>query len=421
MPLVVSQLIYTSFPDLGFKLLTSAGIPQEIQTTFIEQIVYRYWDSYNPPMSGYRAAYLQQINIESSLFGWLYNDENDDLGRFHIPFFICYYLPKRLYAKQLNQIFALLYRGPLKTIDRHNLPASLESTVLPDLWSYQPARIGVEIPASIRQQSHTQLQHGKLLDLFVNLEIGSLVGESKAQERRAEDSQINSKNIQPKLGTSQSTKSIAIIVEEEDKEKDIQQRSSIVKVHLPQAAVTKFKQNGDRDTDYPTNKQRHIEKQPMNTNKIEAILQDLAAKPIGIQSAILVSSQGQPLTPPIGIDENSAAIVAGTMLYLAKSTCEELKWEIAEKISVQGSGGHVILTSCGDDIFLLVKAGKTLTGLLDGEINRTVKNLQVELQAMRSATISDRSPPQLNPERFQERTPVEEDSEIRYRGRRTSF
>lgn len=420
MPLVVSQLIYTSFPDLGFKLLTSAEVSQEIQTTFIEQIVYRYWDSYNPPMSGYRAAYLQQLTIERSLFGWLYNDESDDLGRCHIPYFICYYLHKRLFSKQLNQIFSCLYRGPVKTIDRGSLPASLQNTTLPDLWSYQPARRGVEIPASIRQQSHTELQHGKLLDLFVTVEASNLAKETKVEDPCFDNSEKNLKITQPKLESGQSSKSIEIIVFDEEDE-GTQEMSSIVKVHLPQAAVAKYKQNGDRDRDYPTNKQRHLETQPMNTNKIEAILKDLAAKPIGIQSAVLVSSEGQPLTPPIGIDENSASIIAGTMLYLAKSTCEELKWELAEKISVQGSGGHVILTSCGDDVFLLVRSGKILAGLLDGEINRAVKNLQVELQALQSAKIADRSLPQLNSDRFNDRLSAEEDSEIRYRGRRTNF
>ncbi len=48
MPLL-GQLVYTSFPGVGFKALVSAQVPPQIQQAFIEQVVYQYWDSYNPP------------------------------------------------------------------------------------------------------------------------------------------------------------------------------------------------------------------------------------------------------------------------------------------------------------------------------------------------------------------------------------
>ena len=154
----------------------------------------------------------------------------------------------------------------------------------------------------------------------------------------------------------------------------------------------------------------------MNTDKIEDILKELASKPIGIQGVVLVSSEGEPIAAPIGIEENSALIIAGTMLYLAKTTHEEFKWREIENIAVRGKEGHLILTRCNHDAFLLVKAGKTLSGLLDGEINRTVKKLQAELNAEVLPELDAEVFPELNLE-----DSSETENEIRYRGRPTSF
>ena len=168
MALLLGQLVYTSFPRVGYRVLASAKVPMEIQQAFIQQIVYQYWDAYNPPKSGYRGAYLHQVTPEHTLFGWLYNDGLDDLGRSHLPYFICYYLPELLHAVQLENIFTCLQRGPVALIDRQSLPDTLETIVIPDLSSYQPARIGVAIPSDVRNCSHIiALQHNRLLDIFV--------------------------------------------------------------------------------------------------------------------------------------------------------------------------------------------------------------------------------------------------------------
>lgn len=166
-PLLLGQLLYTSFDFVGFKILASTEIPTEIQQAFIEQVVYRYWDSYNPPSPGYRAAYLYQVSPEHSLFGWLYNDGLDDFGRSDVPYFVCYYLPGQLQPIQLENILICLCTGPVNLIDRQNFPDSLERLVTRDLWSYQPARTGVKIPPEMIEQSQIALKQGELLNLFV--------------------------------------------------------------------------------------------------------------------------------------------------------------------------------------------------------------------------------------------------------------
>ncbi|MFM7278353.1 MAG: roadblock/LC7 domain-containing protein, partial [Microcystis aeruginosa] len=73
--------------------------------------------------------------------------------------------------------------------------------------------------------------------------------------------------------------------------------------------------------------------------------------------------------------QNSALILAGTMLYLVNNTKEELSWSDLEQIAIRSPQGHLILTPCSDQAFLLVKTGKTITGLLEGEIQKTRSKL----------------------------------------------
>jgi hypothetical protein len=170
MPLLLGQLVYTSFPIVGFRTLTSGQVPIGIQQAFIQEVVHQHWNSYNPPELEYRAAYLYQVAQEHSLFGWVYNDGLDDVGRSHVPYFICYYLAEQLHAVQLEAIFTYLHRGPLELIDRQSPPAALETVAVSNLrtlWSYQPARIGVTIPADVYERSHRALKQRRLLNLFV--------------------------------------------------------------------------------------------------------------------------------------------------------------------------------------------------------------------------------------------------------------
>lgn len=185
MSLLLGQLVYTSFPRVGFKTLVSAEVPTQIKQAFIQQIVYQHWNSYKPPRAGYLAAYVYQITLEHNLFGWLYNDGMDDLGRSHIPYFLCYYLAERLNTAQLANIFTCLQRGPVGLIERLNFPSSLDPIVFPNLWSYLPARKGLEIPLSVREQSYISLKQEKLLNLFVPSDQREIVVELNAQNSPA--------------------------------------------------------------------------------------------------------------------------------------------------------------------------------------------------------------------------------------------
>lgn len=332
----LGQLVYTSFPNVGFRHLSSPQIPKEIQHAFVHQVVYLRWNSYNPPAADYRAAYLYQINTDHTLFGWLYGDATDDVGR-NVPYFIGYHLSEPLTEAHLNSIYICLQRGPTAIANKQDLKNGvLENISIPDIRGYPPVRIGVDIPDDIRNYSRTFLQMQELLNIFV-----------PASERQ-------SRLAAPKPN--------------EDLAPSLSRQQTIIQpaAQQPTAPIAHTAQPSQA--------------QPTPMSYLEQILCELIAKPIGIQSAFLVSLEGQPITSPIGISENSALIIAGTMLYLARSTQEELQWQGIEKISVQAQEGYVILANCTPDVFLLVKAAKALSGLLDGEINRTIQRLQTALQ-----------------------------------------
>lgn len=377
MSLLVGQIVYTSFPGIGFKSLLSQRIPLEIQQAFLEQIVYKHWNTYNPPKAGYRAAYFYQFAPHQSLFGWFYNEGVDDLGRSNIPYCIGYYLAGLLNTIQLENILTCLGIGPLAIVNRHYPPTALEDLAIPDFCNYQPARLGVTISPQLRKQSHKELLQKKLLNLFI-----SIPGDEIEAFFESEGDRSLTKIIKP--------------------------------VSPVQAATERIVQRS------------------MSTHTIEKILQELTAKPIGIQGVALVSCEGQPIIPAIGMDKNSVLIMAGSMLYLSKSTQDELNWQAIETVSVRAREGYVILSKCNAEVYLLVKAGKALSGLLEGEINRTVEKLQVELQTLQDppVAVEPEIVAQLAPEvlpridevlyEFNEIS-LSTDDEIRYRGRRTNI
>ncbi|WP_299488652.1 roadblock/LC7 domain-containing protein [Acaryochloris sp. IP29b_bin.137] len=343
----LGQLVYTSFPNTGFRHLSSPQIPKEIQHAFVHQVVYLRWNSYNPPAADYRAAYLYQINANHTLFGWLYGDATDDVGR-HVPYFVSYHLAEPLTEAHLNSIFICLQRGPISIVNKSNLSnGALDNVSIPDIRGYPPIRIGVDIPDDIRNYSRTFLQMQELLNIFVPA--------TDRQSRLASYQNQQSDDLAQSLATQKT------ILQPSNKRKTDPtpqlQSSSAEAAEAPAAHA------GSSEMSY-----------------VNQILHELIAKPIGIQSAFLVSLEGLPITSPVGISEDSALIIAGTMLYLARSTHEELQWQGIEKITVQAQEGYVILANCTSGVFLLVKAAKALTGLLDGEINRTVKRLQTALE-----------------------------------------
>jgi hypothetical protein len=161
LPIRFSPLIYTSLPGSGFGLQASQTIPSVAQEIFLEKIVDRLWDAYNPPEPGSCAIYLYQISLEEHLFGWLYCDGQDDFGRSHVPYFLAYYYRGALNFQQMETILTYLQFGP------ETLPTSLEPILAPNLWNYEPSRPGVRIPVSVRETVAVESMMGKLLDLYV--------------------------------------------------------------------------------------------------------------------------------------------------------------------------------------------------------------------------------------------------------------
>lgn len=373
MPLLVNPLIYTSFPDVGFQSLSSQKVPLEVQQAFVEQVVYRYWDTYNPPPAGYRAGYLHQSAPNHTLLGWLYNDGKDDLGRSHIPYFITYHFVGILSPTQLETLLSCLETGPVWVVDRKNPPKQLESIIVPDGAYYQSARQGIPISPELRRESQGKLQKKELLHLFIAHSIDN--------------------------------------------------QATVFDPPVPDATPP----NGKIHLSVASQSSPLSSHESLPTDGLETILQELMAKPIGIQAAVLVSAEGQPLTHPLGIDEDTALIMAGSLLYVAQNTQEELNWGDIDHVSIRGKEGHIILARCHQDTFLLVKAGKALTGLLEGEINRSLKKIKGELDENGSFTTKATALPKLEakaPDSSEELLyEIETESalnteEIRYRGRK---
>jgi hypothetical protein len=170
MTLILGQLAYTYFHGEGFQIIVSDEIPSVIQEAFVEHIVYRHWDVYDPPKAGYRAAYLYQVSLEDWLFGWVHDNGADDLGRHRVPSFRCYYLKGTVHPVQLDRIFACLQAGPLTFLDHHRFPEDLEALISDDAWGDLSLHQGVTTPTRLREQSHTMLQQKNFIDLLIPLE-----------------------------------------------------------------------------------------------------------------------------------------------------------------------------------------------------------------------------------------------------------
>ncbi len=325
----LGQLIYTSFPGTGFMALASDQVPESVQSYFLNKIVIEHWNSYHNNPRGMQAVYLHQPTLESCIFGWLYCDEIDEYGR-SIPYFIGYYLPEALDEDRLSQILACLQKGPLGLCDRRRTPCqSINSITLSSIQSYTAVRRGLKISNKVCEVVYGALDQKEPIFMV----------------EFSNDTQshfLNNNNEQQPV------------------------------------------QLDDLETLQPGELKSNTAAGPSlasSTDVMGRILEALLDKPLGVQSAVLLSPEGQPIIPPVGMDMNSASILAGSMLSLAKKTSEELHWQEIEKVCLQGKEGYVILVQCAPETFLLIQAGKTLPGLLDGVINRTAQQLQAVLQS----------------------------------------
>jgi predicted regulator of Ras-like GTPase activity (Roadblock/LC7/MglB family) len=372
-PLQVKQLIYSSFYERGFTLLTSNDIPPVVQQSFTQKFVQTLWDPYLPPAVDYRAGYLFQLPLETpgTLFGWLYHDGYDEIGRSDIPYFIAYYLSGLLQPNQLSAIFTCLEQGPISWVERCIAikDLTLATLTIENVRDSLSLRPGVVIPNAIRVQSFESMRSQVLIDyFFTNI----------------------SEQSYPVSSQSHYQTSMA-----EHKRQDSSE-------HRGGALVVN------------TN---------INTANLEGILRDLIAKPIGINGAVLVSTDGLAMTRPMGIDESHSDMLAGTMIYLAQNTQMALNWQEVEHISIRASEGFIILSRCNEETYLLVQARKVPVALLESEISQTVAKLRSVLNPPEDASLIFQAA--VNSQNY---LPIEsglEESlnfsdEITYRGRRIS-
>ncbi len=377
--LQVKQLIYSSFYNQGFTLLTSSDVPSTVQDSFTQKCVQTFWDPYLPPASDYRAGYLLQLPLETpgTLFGWLYHDGYDEIGRSDTPYFIAYYLSGLLQPNQLSAIFTCLEQGPVSWVDRCSPlnGLALETLTIENVRNSESVREGVAVPNAIRVQSYEAMRSQVLIEYFFTdiantLEQPSIVSSPSRSQNPL---------LEPKLQESSEHRGGGLIVS--------------------------------------TNLNTSI-----HITKLEHILEELVSKPIEIHGAVLVSANGLALTKPMGIDENSSSMLAGTMIYLAQNTQTLLNWQEVEFISIRASEGYMILSRCNTDAYLLIQSGKMPVGLLEGEINQTVAKLQAALSnpADDSSIIFQ---PALNPQDYlpmesELDKPTDFSNEVTYRGRR---
>jgi predicted regulator of Ras-like GTPase activity (Roadblock/LC7/MglB family) len=324
--LQLGQLVYTSFSQIGFALRKSADVPADVQQIFLSQLVQTAWDTYAPPKPNYRAVFFHQLSLATpgTLFGWLYHDGQDEFRRSDVPYFMAYYFPNLLKADHLSQVLACLQQGPIEWVNRFEYPPNdLLPLSLENAQDYNAARQGVELPAKLRVESYRALESQALLNWFY-ADPSSIEQSTKIQEIYPMDSLPH--------------QSAQIVIS----------RQSL----------------GE-----PT----------MNINNLTVILKQLFTKP-GIQGAALVSAEGQVIVTPIGMDEDTAGILAGHMLCLLKNMQDEMLWPEIETVSVRSQKGHLILRSCGVNLYLLINSEKVPIGLLEGEVSRAVEKLRAELE-----------------------------------------
>lgn len=116
----------------------------------------------------------------------------------------------------------------------------------------------------------------------------------------------------------------------------------------------------------------------MDIEKLSHTLKKFVTKHRGIQDAVLISSEAELITNPMGEwDEESITTMAVQMLYLTGTTREHLGWSFLEQMWLQAKDNYFIGIRCDNQVFLLVKAIQA--GPLGGlriTINSTVKELQ---------------------------------------------
>lgn len=121
---------------------------------------------------------------------------------------------------------------------------------------------------------------------------------------------------------------------------------------------------------------------PINTAKLQSILQNFVTSASDVQGVALVSPDGLSLAAnlPGEMDEERVAAMSAAMLSLGERIGSELSRGTIDRIYVEGDKGFGILTSCGEEAVFLVLASKAAKqGVLMLEIKRVLPELKMLL------------------------------------------
>ena len=240
-----------------------------------------------------------------------------------------------------------LATGPIYFLERERLSESLEPVILPAAEQYHSSRPGLVIPKHLQEQLFNKQKKQKLIQLqflppptpFEEEEIKA-VDYAEISSGADQGVLFSSSSLETELNESKITSSLTVI-----SESTLDNRSSTP-----------------------------------DLSAVERIFEEMINEFIGIEGAVLISSEGNPLTQAIGIEESMALLLAGKMLNFVGIAKTELAWTTFDSMAIHSPEGHLVLSQCFHDLFLLIKTEKMLTGLLEVEIKRIVKKIQAIYQ-----------------------------------------
>ena len=112
---------------------------------------------------------------------------------------------------------------------------------------------------------------------------------------------------------------------------------------------------------------------PVDTQRLNNLMKQFVATTSDIQGAALVTIDGLPMATalPTKLDEDRVSAMAAAILSLGEKISFELMRGSTSRILVEGQDGYALLTSCSDELVLLVLAHHSAKlGVLMFEIKR---------------------------------------------------
>jgi len=121
---------------------------------------------------------------------------------------------------------------------------------------------------------------------------------------------------------------------------------------------------------------------PINTARLESILQTFVTGATDVQGATLITLDGLPLVSylPTSMDEERTAAMSAALLSLGERIGSELCRGTVERLFIEGDKGYCVLTACGTEaVFLVLAAPTARQGVLMLDIKRTLAELRETL------------------------------------------